>query len=143
METLVAIDIETTGLDPDKEAVIEIGAVRSKGHRVEAEFNTLIHPGRRIPPFITQLTNLEIYRFAVVLGAGPDRTLTVSTLVGSLLSSGANRGANWYTGAGTTASFDVMTQANIFGATINVVPTPGAIALMGMGGLLAARRRRA
>ena len=58
METIVALDIETTGLDPDKEAVIEIGAVRFKGHRVEAEFNTLIHPGRRIPPFITQLTGI-------------------------------------------------------------------------------------
>jgi ATP-dependent DNA helicase DinG len=58
MESIVALDIETTGLDPDKDAVIEIGAVRFKGHRVEAEWGTLIHPGRRIPPFITQLTHI-------------------------------------------------------------------------------------
>lgn len=58
METIVALDIETTGLDPEKDAVIEIGAVRFKAHRIEAEWSTLIHPGRRIPPFITQLTGI-------------------------------------------------------------------------------------
>ena len=58
MESIVALDIETTGLDPDKDAVIEIGAVRFKDHRVEGEWSTLMHPGRRIPPFITQLTGI-------------------------------------------------------------------------------------
>lgn len=58
METIVALDIETTGLDAEKDAIIEIGAVRFKGHRVEDEWTTLIHPGRRIPPFITQLTGI-------------------------------------------------------------------------------------
>jgi DNA polymerase-3 subunit epsilon/ATP-dependent DNA helicase DinG len=58
MESIVALDIETTGLDADKDAVIEIGAVRFKGHRVEAQWSTLVHPGRRIPPFITQLTGI-------------------------------------------------------------------------------------
>ncbi|HEX7974367.1 MAG TPA: helicase C-terminal domain-containing protein, partial [Anaerolineales bacterium] len=50
--------IETTGLDFEKDAIIEIGAVRFKDHRVEAEWSSLIHPGRRIPPFITQLTGI-------------------------------------------------------------------------------------
>jgi predicted DnaQ family exonuclease/DinG family helicase len=58
METIVSLDIETTGLYADKDEVIEIGVVRFKGHRVEAEWSTLIHPGRRIPPFITQLTHI-------------------------------------------------------------------------------------
>jgi DNA polymerase-3 subunit epsilon/ATP-dependent DNA helicase DinG len=58
MESIVALDIETTGLDAEKDAVIEIGAVRFKGHRVESEWSTLVHPGRRIPPFITQLTGI-------------------------------------------------------------------------------------
>lgn len=58
METIVALDIETTGLDPEREAVIEIGAVRFSGHRVEDEFQTLVQPGRRIPPYITQLTGI-------------------------------------------------------------------------------------
>jgi len=58
MESIVALDIETTGLDPDKEAIIEIGVVRFRDHRVEAEWSTLLNPGRRIPPFITQLTGI-------------------------------------------------------------------------------------
>lgn len=58
MTSIVALDIETTGLDPQKDAIIEIGAVRFNGRRVEAEWSTLIHPGRPIPPFIVQLTGI-------------------------------------------------------------------------------------
>jgi len=58
MDPIVALDIETTGLDPDQDAIIEIGAVLFNDRRVEGEFSTLINPGRRIPPFITQLTGI-------------------------------------------------------------------------------------
>lgn len=59
MQSLVAIDIETTGLNDERDAVIEIGAVKFKGHRVEAEWSTLINPGRHIPEFITALTGIS------------------------------------------------------------------------------------
>jgi DNA polymerase-3 subunit epsilon/ATP-dependent DNA helicase DinG len=59
MESIVAVDIETTGLDPEKDAVIEIAAVRFNERRIEAEWSSLINPGRRIPPFITQLTGIN------------------------------------------------------------------------------------
>lgn len=58
MPSIVAIDIETTGLDPNSDSIIEIGAVRFNGHRVEDEWTTLINPGRVIPPFISQLTGI-------------------------------------------------------------------------------------
>lgn len=58
MNPIVALDIETTGLDPDKDAIIEIGAVRFSDRRIDGEWSTLINPGRRIPPFITQLTGI-------------------------------------------------------------------------------------
>jgi DNA polymerase-3 subunit epsilon/ATP-dependent DNA helicase DinG len=58
MASIVALDIETTGLDPQADAIIEIGAVRFSGKRVEEEWSTLLNPGRRIPPFITQLTGI-------------------------------------------------------------------------------------
>ncbi len=58
MRSIVSIDIETTGLSPDRDAIIEIGAVKFKGHRVEAEWSTLINPGRHIPEFITGLTGI-------------------------------------------------------------------------------------
>jgi len=56
---MVAIDIETTGLDLQKDAITEIAAVRFNGHRVEAEWSKLINPGRPIPRMITQLTGIS------------------------------------------------------------------------------------
>jgi DNA polymerase-3 subunit epsilon/ATP-dependent DNA helicase DinG len=58
MDSIVALDIETTGLDPQKDAIIEIGAVRFNEHRLEGEWTSLVNPGIRIPPFITQLTGI-------------------------------------------------------------------------------------
>ena len=59
MTSIVSLDIETTGLDPQKDAIIEIGAVRFNGQRVEDEWSTLINPGRHIPENITQLTGID------------------------------------------------------------------------------------
>ncbi|GAB4522454.1 MAG: helicase C-terminal domain-containing protein [Anaerolineales bacterium] len=56
---IVAIDVETTGLDANKDAIIEIGAVRFRGPVVEAEWSTLINPGRPIPAEITHLTGIH------------------------------------------------------------------------------------
>jgi len=58
MDSFVSLDIETTGLDPEKEAIIEIGAVRFNNRGIENEWESLINPGRRIPPFIVQLTGI-------------------------------------------------------------------------------------
>jgi ATP-dependent DNA helicase DinG len=59
MRSLVALDLETTGLDPVRDAIIEIGAVRFRGARVEGQVSQLINPGRPIPPFITRLTGID------------------------------------------------------------------------------------
>ena len=59
MTSIVSIDIETTGLDPQKDTIIEIGAVRFNGQRVEDEWSTLINPNRHIPEAITQLTGID------------------------------------------------------------------------------------
>lgn len=59
MNSIVAIDIETTGLNDERDAIIEIGAVKFKGHRVEAEWTSVINPGRHIPEFITSLTGIS------------------------------------------------------------------------------------
>ena len=58
MPQMVAIDIETTGLDPARDAILEIAAVRFNGHRVVDEWSTLVNPGKPIPVFITQLTGI-------------------------------------------------------------------------------------
>ena len=59
MPVIVALDIETTGLDPHSDAILEIGARRFDGHRTEDEWTTLVNPGRHIPEFITGLTGIN------------------------------------------------------------------------------------
>src|SRR6185369_12852699 len=59
MQSIVSIDIETTGLSEERDSIIEIGAVKFKGHRVEAEWTSLINPGKHIPEFITGLTGIN------------------------------------------------------------------------------------
>src|SRR3990172_3574823 len=57
-KTLVALDLETTGLEAERDAILEIGAIKFKGERMEGEFQTLVNPGRPIPQFVTQLTGI-------------------------------------------------------------------------------------
>jgi ATP-dependent DNA helicase DinG len=59
MQTIIALDIETTGLDPTRDAVIEVGLVRFQGARIEDTWQSLINPGRPLPPFIVQLTGID------------------------------------------------------------------------------------
>ncbi|MCL4260819.1 MAG: 3'-5' exonuclease, partial [Anaerolineales bacterium] len=59
MNSIVAIDIETTGLNDERDAIIEIAAVKFKGRRIEAEWASVINPGRHIPEFITGLTGIS------------------------------------------------------------------------------------
>ena len=55
----VALDLETTGLDPKLDAIIEFGAVRFRDGEVIAEYSTLINPSRPIPTEITTLTGIS------------------------------------------------------------------------------------
>ena len=54
----VALDLETTGLDAKKDAIIEIGAVRFQGDRILDRFSSLVNPGRKIPVRIQQITGI-------------------------------------------------------------------------------------
>ncbi len=58
-QKFVVLDIETTGLDPKKDKIIEIAAVKLQRGLIVAEFNTLINPQRRISREITQLTGID------------------------------------------------------------------------------------
>jgi DNA polymerase III epsilon subunit-like protein len=48
--TYVALDLETTGLDPEKDTIIELGAVRFRDGEILEKFSQVVNPGRRIPP---------------------------------------------------------------------------------------------
>jgi ATP-dependent DNA helicase DinG len=55
----VAIDLETTGLDANRDAIIEIGAVRFQDDVILERFSTLINPRRPIPARIQQITGIH------------------------------------------------------------------------------------
>ena len=57
--TFVAFDLETTGLNPKRDAIIEFGGVRFEDGRPRERFTTCINPGRPIPPFIQQITGIR------------------------------------------------------------------------------------
>jgi len=57
--TYVSLDLETTGLDADHDAIIEIGAVKFQADEILDTFSTFVRPGRPIPLEITQLTGIR------------------------------------------------------------------------------------
>jgi ATP-dependent DNA helicase DinG len=59
VKTIAALDIETTGLDPSKDKIIEIGVRIFEGKRVIKEWSSLINPFIHIPAFITELTGIS------------------------------------------------------------------------------------
>lgn len=65
---IVTLDIETTGFDPRRDQVIEIGAVRSAGGEELDSFQSFVNPGRPIPAAITELTGIADEHVA---GAAP------------------------------------------------------------------------
>ncbi len=57
-QVYVAVDLETTGLSPEHDAIIEIGAVRFRPDRVLDTWSTLVNPRRPIPYKIQLLTGI-------------------------------------------------------------------------------------
>ncbi|MDE7321321.1 MAG: ribonuclease H-like domain-containing protein [Lachnospiraceae bacterium] len=55
----VAFDIETTGLSPKYEKIIEIGAVRVRDGKVQETFSTFVNPGKGLPARIVELTGIH------------------------------------------------------------------------------------
>lgn len=54
----VSIDLETTGLDPKHDKVIEIGAVKVVNGQITEEFSSFVNPRRSLENFTTNLTGI-------------------------------------------------------------------------------------
>ena len=59
MEVTV-FDLETTGLRPDTDQVIEIGAVRCDGQSAVDRFHSLVRPTRVVPDEVLRLTGIAL-----------------------------------------------------------------------------------
>lgn len=55
----LALDIETTGLNPKYDKIIEIGAVRVRNGKVEDTFSSFVNPAKSLPPRIVELTGIQ------------------------------------------------------------------------------------
>lgn len=64
----VAMDLETTGLDPARDRIIEIGLVKVENGRITDTFQSLIRPHCRLPVKIKRLTGLD----DALLATAPD-----------------------------------------------------------------------
>lgn len=58
VDNYVLVDIETTGLSPRTDEIIEIGAIKVKENKIIDTYNTLIKIDRNLNPFITKLTGI-------------------------------------------------------------------------------------
>jgi DNA polymerase-3 subunit epsilon len=56
--TFCILDVETTGTSAAVDQICEIGAVKVRGGEVLGTFQTLVNPGRAIPPRISVITGL-------------------------------------------------------------------------------------
>jgi Rad3-related DNA helicase/DNA polymerase III epsilon subunit-like protein len=54
-----ALDLETTGLDPARDRVIEVGAVAFTPDRINGTMERLVDPGRAVPEAVLRLTGIR------------------------------------------------------------------------------------
>ncbi len=59
LKDYVIVDLETTGLSPKLDKIIEIGAIKIRDGKEEARFETFVNPARAIPERITGVTGIN------------------------------------------------------------------------------------
>ena len=79
--TFCVLDLETTGGSPVDDRICEIGAVKVCGGEVVGTFETLVDPGRGIPPFVSMLTGLTDLQVAAAPRLA-ELAPTVATFIG-------------------------------------------------------------
>ena len=57
-DSYIVVDIETTGLDPVKDCIMEVSAVKYRKNRKVDDYVVLIKIDRRVPLHITELTGI-------------------------------------------------------------------------------------
>src|SRR5688500_3110078 len=55
---VITLDLETTGLDPVTDKIIEVGIIRCKDDEILEQYQTFVHPEMMIPTKITAITGI-------------------------------------------------------------------------------------
>ncbi len=58
LDSYISIDLETTGLNPKRDKIIEIGAVKVVHGVCTEAFETFVNPGQKLPERIVELTGI-------------------------------------------------------------------------------------
>ena len=56
--TFIVFDLETTGLNPKEDEIIEIGAIKMKGNEILETFSSFVKPQKELSSLITSLTGI-------------------------------------------------------------------------------------
>lgn len=100
------------------------------------------------PAAVLGTQNLVVFKFGFTLGASDTRPdLVVSTPANGIGRSTASAtygqpDTRWHQSENSGSPGTYRTDVAVVDATIHVTPTPASLALMGLGGLMVARRRR-
>ena len=55
----VVVDVETTGLSPEEDAIVQLSAIRYVGENPVDQISTYINPGRHIPASSTKIHGIS------------------------------------------------------------------------------------
>jgi hypothetical protein len=99
------------------------------------------------PPFKAGITDIEILRLAIDVGTiaqGESHTIDLFAPLNGMSRNNITgaREASWFAALSGDSSGRTKGAVEVEGASIMVVPAPGALVLMGLGGLVVIRRRR-
>lgn len=59
LSDFVVLDVETTGLQPSRQRIVEIALVRFTGGQPVQQWESLVNPQRRLPAYIAKLTGID------------------------------------------------------------------------------------
>jgi len=79
-QTLVALDIESTDISPEKGEIIEVAAIKYRRGKKVDKFHSLIKPEKKIPPVVKSITNITDEMVADSPGFGEIRDELASFL---------------------------------------------------------------
>ena len=72
----IAIDLETTGLDPRRDRIVSVAAIKFAGDEAVPALVTLVNPGRPIPASATRIHGID----AAMVADAPDEESVVGRL---------------------------------------------------------------
>jgi len=59
LDEFVVLDVETTGLQPSRQRIVEVAVARFSGGSLTNRWESLCSPGRCVPAYITKLTGID------------------------------------------------------------------------------------